>query len=161
VALFRTILVTVALVLAVLLAAALLIFLVTLAFLGLGTLFSHFFELTLFEATMLTLLGTVALMLLVHLIRTLFFSATDEGCEEWDEDEEEEGDWYDEDWDEDDWEEDWDEEDQSTGISFLRGLSTRRTEQEEDIFAGVGRNDPCPCGSGKKFKYCHGRSRGR
>jgi len=19
-----------------------------------------------------------------------------------------------------------------------------------------GRNDPCPCGSGKKFKYCHG-----
>jgi preprotein translocase subunit SecA len=23
-------------------------------------------------------------------------------------------------------------------------------------FAGVGRNDPCPCGSGKKFKKCHG-----
>jgi preprotein translocase subunit SecA len=22
----------------------------------------------------------------------------------------------------------------------------------------IGRNDPCPCGSGKKFKYCHGRS---
>jgi hypothetical protein len=22
--------------------------------------------------------------------------------------------------------------------------------------AGVGRNDPCPCGSGKKFKRCHG-----
>ena len=21
----------------------------------------------------------------------------------------------------------------------------------------VGRNDPCPCGSGKKFKNCHGR----
>jgi preprotein translocase subunit SecA len=21
----------------------------------------------------------------------------------------------------------------------------------------VGRNDPCPCGSGKKFKQCHGR----
>ena len=21
----------------------------------------------------------------------------------------------------------------------------------------VGRNDPCPCGSGKKFKLCHGR----
>lgn len=20
----------------------------------------------------------------------------------------------------------------------------------------VGRNDPCPCGSGKKFKLCHG-----
>lgn len=21
----------------------------------------------------------------------------------------------------------------------------------------VGRNDPCPCGSGRKFKLCHGR----
>ena len=20
----------------------------------------------------------------------------------------------------------------------------------------IGRNDPCPCGSGKKFKKCHG-----
>ena len=27
------------------------------------------------------------------------------------------------------------------------------------IVAGkkIGRNDPCPCGSGKKYKYCHGR----
>ncbi len=30
----------------------------------------------------------------------------------------------------------------------------------DDIaFAGVGRNDPCPCGSGKKFKDCHGKLR--
>ena len=21
----------------------------------------------------------------------------------------------------------------------------------------IGRNEPCPCGSGKKFKNCHGR----
>jgi len=26
--------------------------------------------------------------------------------------------------------------------------------------AKVGRNDPCPCGSGKKFKHCHGREVG-
>jgi len=26
-----------------------------------------------------------------------------------------------------------------------------------DRFSGVGRNDPCPCGSGKKFKQCHGK----
>jgi len=25
------------------------------------------------------------------------------------------------------------------------------------VYSGVGRNEPCPCGSGKKFKYCHGR----
>ena len=24
-------------------------------------------------------------------------------------------------------------------------------------FGHVGRNDPCPCGSGKKFKLCHGK----
>lgn len=24
----------------------------------------------------------------------------------------------------------------------------------------VGRNDPCSCGSGKKFKKCHGSARG-
>ena len=30
---------------------------------------------------------------------------------------------------------------------------------ESDPYAGVGRNDPCPCGSGKKFKNCHGRNR--
>jgi preprotein translocase subunit SecA len=24
-------------------------------------------------------------------------------------------------------------------------------------FAGVGRNEACPCGSGKKFKHCHGK----
>jgi preprotein translocase subunit SecA len=22
----------------------------------------------------------------------------------------------------------------------------------------VGRNDPCPCGSGRKYKQCHGRA---
>ena len=31
--------------------------------------------------------------------------------------------------------------------------------QEEDPFAHVGRNEPCPCGSGKKFKDCHGKLR--
>jgi preprotein translocase subunit SecA len=33
-------------------------------------------------------------------------------------------------------------------------------EVQEPIFRDqpkVGRNDPCPCGSGKKFKQCHGR----
>ena len=27
----------------------------------------------------------------------------------------------------------------------------------QELFAKTGRNDPCPCGSGKKFKQCHGR----
>lgn len=30
----------------------------------------------------------------------------------------------------------------------------------DDEFAGTGRNDKCPCGSGKKYKQCHGRPGG-
>ena len=29
--------------------------------------------------------------------------------------------------------------------------------QQRKVEQKVGRNDPCPCGSGKKYKYCHGR----
>ncbi|MER7545819.1 preprotein translocase subunit SecA [Actinomadura sp.] len=35
------------------------------------------------------------------------------------------------------------------------------SEESEDEYAGVNRNDPCPCGSGKKFKRCHGDPRNR
>jgi preprotein translocase subunit SecA len=31
-----------------------------------------------------------------------------------------------------------------------------RAEDGADPYVGVGRNDECPCGSGKKFKKCHG-----
>ncbi len=35
-----------------------------------------------------------------------------------------------------------------------------RTQRREPVRAEhtVGRNDPCPCGSGKKFKNCHGKN---
>ena len=31
--------------------------------------------------------------------------------------------------------------------------------KQEPIKVGpkIGRNDPCPCGSGKKYKQCHGK----
>ena len=35
---------------------------------------------------------------------------------------------------------------------------TYRKADDSDPYVGVGRNDPCPCGSGKKFKHCHGRN---
>lgn len=37
--------------------------------------------------------------------------------------------------------------------------ATYRKSDDPDPYVGVGRNDPCPCGSGKKFKNCHGRNR--
>jgi len=30
-------------------------------------------------------------------------------------------------------------------------VAPARTEQK------IGRNEPCPCGSGKKYKHCHGQ----
>ncbi|WP_028028791.1 preprotein translocase subunit SecA [Gemmobacter nectariphilus] len=30
-------------------------------------------------------------------------------------------------------------------------------EADPDTWGNPGRNDPCPCGSGEKFKHCHGR----
>ncbi|MBN2695905.1 MAG: preprotein translocase subunit SecA [Bacilli bacterium] len=33
-----------------------------------------------------------------------------------------------------------------------------RKKQPIKAVPKVGRNDPCPCGSGKKYKYCHGRN---
>ncbi|MFL1431988.1 MULTISPECIES: preprotein translocase subunit SecA [unclassified Nocardiopsis] len=34
--------------------------------------------------------------------------------------------------------------------------SVERHSEADDEYAGVSRNAPCPCGSGKKFKKCHG-----
>ena len=28
---------------------------------------------------------------------------------------------------------------------------------EQAALPKVGRNEPCPCGSGKKYKHCHGQ----
>ncbi|MCL2491666.1 MAG: preprotein translocase subunit SecA, partial [Coriobacteriia bacterium] len=36
------------------------------------------------------------------------------------------------------------------------GASKPVVKDESDPFANAGRNDPCPCGSGLKFKKCHG-----
>lgn len=33
-----------------------------------------------------------------------------------------------------------------------------RKRQPVKVQTTVGRNDPCPCGSGKKFKHCHGQN---
>jgi len=30
-------------------------------------------------------------------------------------------------------------------------------ETQDPVIERVGRNDACPCGSGKKYKHCHGK----
>lgn len=36
---------------------------------------------------------------------------------------------------------------------FLEQRQSLGSSRKADV---VGRNDPCPCGSGKKYKRCHG-----
>jgi preprotein translocase subunit SecA len=43
------------------------------------------------------------------------------------------------------------------GAQVQRHTETRRDGE----FGKVGRNAPCPCGSGKKYKLCHGDPRNR
>ena len=41
-------------------------------------------------------------------------------------------------------------------------IMTHLAKEEAELWsrlARTGRNDPCPCGSGRKFKHCHGRGR--
>jgi preprotein translocase subunit SecA len=41
------------------------------------------------------------------------------------------------------------------GLPQQGGLSPPQRVQPVRVEHIVGRNDPCPCGSGKKFKNCH------
>ena len=40
------------------------------------------------------------------------------------------------------------------------GQPPREEKKMEPVRVGkkVGRNEPCPCGSGKKYKQCHGKN---
>jgi preprotein translocase subunit SecA len=41
----------------------------------------------------------------------------------------------------------------------ISGIGQQRASVASPLgadFENVGRNEPCPCGSGKKFKKCHG-----
>jgi preprotein translocase subunit SecA len=41
-------------------------------------------------------------------------------------------------------------------LQFAGGEASGTTQTVSNPYKGVGRNDPCPCGSGKKYKKCHG-----
>jgi len=44
-------------------------------------------------------------------------------------------------------------------MKLMAGLlrEGRYADEIRGVFAGAGRNEPCPCGSGKKAKACHGQ----
>ena len=46
---------------------------------------------------------------------------------------------------------------EEVGTSIKAREERAAKAEKEKMFKNVGRNDPCPCGSGKKFKKCCGK----
>jgi preprotein translocase subunit SecA len=43
-------------------------------------------------------------------------------------------------------------------VPATNGDEMARDPKNPTTWGKVGRNEDCPCGSGKKFKHCHGRN---
>ena len=49
-------------------------------------------------------------------------------------------------------------------VLVLNNIRVQNKEESENnilnepITKKIGRNEPCPCGSGKKYKQCHGNN---
>ena len=44
-----------------------------------------------------------------------------------------------------------------TGQPQVSSAQPQGVPGAQTAWGHVGRNDPCPCGSGKKYKQCHGK----
>ena len=109
-------------------------FLIAMGLSGLGVILSWIFPLTPFQGTLLHLalfslaLVFIGVSLLFERIRDTFWASADE-----EDDLDEEVDFLDR---------------NGSSTNVQRPLLPRRE------LAKIGRNDPCPCGSGKKYKFC-------
>ena len=138
---------TLLLVILILFAIAVAILLLSLGFVGMGWLLSRILPLSLFEASVIALLSGLGLAYVIGQILSIPTKSTYD--EDWE---------VEEDWDEEDWDEEWEEDEyHEEPVSFPQ-WRRRGGEKSTDVPV-VGRNDPCPCGSGKKYKYCHGKKK--
>jgi SEC-C motif len=125
---------TVLLALALLIGLGLISFLISVGLSGLGMILSWIFPLTPFQATLLHLvLFSLAIVflgvsLLFERLRDTFWTPADE------------------------------QDDHDEAVDFLERNGTSSNVQKplppRRELAKVGRNEPCPCGSGKKYKFC-------
>ncbi|WP_297300313.1 SEC-C metal-binding domain-containing protein, partial [uncultured Methylovirgula sp.] len=46
---------------------------------------------------------------------------------------------------------------QDPALQAQRGAAPGRVPGDPSTWGKVGRNEACPCGSGKKYKHCHGQ----
>jgi len=98
------------------------------AFIGVGALLSQCLPLSLLQASALAIGATMAIALVIQVVMTIMHLQMDHSSE-------------DEDFD-------WEPEEDIGGDTLRTTPSVPK----------VGRNEPCPCGSAKKFKNCCGQS---
>ncbi len=125
---------------------------------GLGWLLTRFLPFSPFEATILSLAALcISILVVFRFVAAFITPPFKRPEEELDEDWEDE-DWDEEDWDEEDWEdEDWDEDDEDeTEVDQFPGIPKWRQPLKKLDFSNVKPDDRCPCGSGRKYKNCHG-----
>ena len=118
----------------ILIAALLLLIVATALFIGAGYIISIVLPFTFFQASVLAMGATFVVAFIitaVFVVGNIIRSSNDEDLD------------YDDD-DEDD--EDFEEDYENSSVRKFRYVKSK-----------VGRNDPCPCGSGKKYKNCCGK----
>lgn len=108
---------------------------------SLGYLFSIVFKLTLFQSSLLCIGSAFMFSFLILIfLAAIYLYTKDKDEHDYYDDEEYEDDYFDED-------EDYYEEEDKTRDRKPKFMDLNK----------VGRNDPCPCGSGKKYKHCCGK----
>ncbi|MDI6794016.1 MAG: SEC-C metal-binding domain-containing protein [bacterium] len=112
---------------------ALVLFVIPVCIIGIGTVLTYLFPITIFQGAIicLVIVATAAIMVTLFFVGSALtpFAPMFNRASNYDKEDEDE---------------DYDDEEDSGETSYL--------PQKK-----VGRNDPCPCGSGKKYKYCCGK----
>ncbi len=115
---------------------------------GLGWLAMRVAPFTAFEATLLSLVAIALSAIAIVRVASTFISLSGLRLPNADTDDEE---------DEED-----DETDESDGVTVrlnYPGIPAWRQPRKPIDFSNVNPDDRCPCGSGRKFKNCHGKQR--
>ena len=126
----------------------------------LGGLFMRFLPFETGQATLLALIAIIATsailaqVLNVVLTPPVQSSPPKDTSDELDDDDDD----YD---DEEDEEEDEEDDDDDEPVAFVASVPRWRQPIKPVTFEGANLNGPCPCGSGRKYKNCHGRTSNR
>ena len=116
---------------------------------GIGWVLTRFLPFSTFEAILLSLAGVGLMGLGVLRFATTLITSMPTRMEN-----------DDEDYEEDEWDEDWEDEEEEDAApeskQLYPGIPRWRQPTKKLDFTNVKPDERCPCGSGRKFKNCHG-----